>query len=144
MRCYDATVKHLRGKFIEQADVKSTLVQVERQQVIKMWVGGSFATLGIVALLGMLTNAGKHQSNLTSGAIMAVLMFGLGSRAWWANFRKLTTTRRALLFLTQPCHSTLQLHVLTVRLQQLTIDVPLTDKVATALAQHGLAAATPQ
>jgi drug/metabolite transporter (DMT)-like permease len=113
---------------------------VERRQVVGMWVGGTVAAVGSMAILGMLTDY-KDKSDAISVLIMAGLMIGLGGRSWWNNNRRLKSTRRALLFLTQPCQSTLHLNVLTVQLQQLTIDVPLKDKVSSALAQSALPAA---
>ena len=94
-----------------------------------------FATLGIFAVLGMSKSFDSNKSGAVGGAIAAVLMLGLGGPSWWTNYRRLTTTRRALLFLTQPCQSTLHLNVLTVQLQQLSIQIPLKDKQAIALAQ---------
>ncbi len=127
---------------IDQQAAKQTLTRIERRQTVGMWVGGSFATLGIVAILGMLKNYDGNKSNAIGGAITVVLMLGLGGRAWWTNYRRLPSTRRALLFLTQACRSTLHLNMLTVQLQQLSIQVPLKDKQAIALAQTALPAAS--
>ena len=127
-----------RGIAITQADATQTIKRVERRQSIGLWVGGSFATLGLFAILGMLKSLDWNEPGASGGVTAVVLMLGFGSRTWWLNLRRLKATRRALLFLTQPCKSTLHQHLLTVQLQQLVVFVPLTGKVATALAQRAL------
>ncbi len=125
------------GMLIEPQLAADTVKTIARRQTFFMWFGGVWAAVGVLAVIGLLSkNPWKNGAEATGGLVAIGLMLGLGGRAWWRNRRRLPTTQRALLFLSQHCQAGLRLNTLTVQLEQLTIDVPLSDKAAAALAQR--------
>jgi hypothetical protein len=130
-------VSDYTGILIEPQLATDTVKALARRQTFFMWFGGLWAILGVFAIIGLASkNPWKNGTEASGGLVAVGLMLGLGGRAWWRNRRRLATTQRALLFLSQHCQAGLRMNTLTVQLEQLTIDMPLPDKAAAALAQR--------
>ena len=139
---YSVAVVNSSVIVVDQPTAKKTVAKVQRQQAIEMWGGGIFATVGLIAILAAARAVDWNNVNTISLIMGPAFAIWFGATTCWTNHRLLKNTSRARLFLAQPCRSTVHMKVLTVQLQQLTVEVPLKGKIATTLAKTVLP--TPQ